>query len=56
MYDRIEAKLKGVQQALYSIHAVSIALSSSEVIELGDEPTQMRRISDATEARLFRVQ
>jgi hypothetical protein len=55
MYDRIEAELKGVQQALYSSHAVSIVSSSLEVVELGDEPTQLRRITDATEAHLRRV-
>jgi DNA anti-recombination protein RmuC len=56
MYDRIEAELKGVQQALYSSHAVSTAPSSSEGIEVGDEPAQLRRLADATEARLHRVQ
>jgi DNA anti-recombination protein RmuC len=35
---------------------VSTASSSSEVVELGDEPTQLRRIADVTEARLRRVQ
>jgi hypothetical protein len=30
MYDKIEAELKGVQQALYSSRAVSTAPSSSE--------------------------
>jgi hypothetical protein len=45
MYDRIEAELKGVQQAIYSSRAVSTAPSSSEGVELGDEPTQLRRIS-----------
>jgi uncharacterized protein YbbK (DUF523 family) len=56
MYDRIEAELKGVQQALYSSHAVSTMPSSSEGIEVGDEPAQLRRLADATEARLRRVQ
>jgi hypothetical protein len=41
MYDRIEAEMKGVQQALYSSHAVSTAPPSSEGIELGDEPAQL---------------
>jgi hypothetical protein len=41
MYDRIEAELKGVQQAIYSSRAVSTASSSSEGVELGDEPTQL---------------
>jgi predicted nucleic acid-binding Zn-ribbon protein len=57
MYDIIEAELKGVQQAIYSSRAVSTAPSSSlEGIELGDEPTQLRRLADATETRLRRVQ
>jgi hypothetical protein len=56
MYDKIEAKLKGVQQALYSSHTVSIVSSSSEGAKLGDEPTQLRRIVDATVARLHQVQ
>jgi predicted nucleic acid-binding Zn-ribbon protein len=30
--------------------------SSSQVAELGDEPTQLRRLADVTEARLQRVQ
>jgi predicted nucleic acid-binding Zn-ribbon protein len=56
MYDRIEAELKEVQQALYSSRIVSTALLASEAVELGDEPTQLRRIADAIEARLRRVQ
>jgi hypothetical protein len=35
---------------------VSIAPSSSEGVELGDDPTQLRRIAYATEAHLRRVQ
>jgi hypothetical protein len=56
MYDRIEAELKGVQQALYSSHTVSTASLSSGGIEVGDEPAQLRRLADATEAHLHRVQ
>jgi hypothetical protein len=52
MYDRIEEDLKGVQWALYSSYAVSVAPSSSEGIELGDEPAQLHRLSYSTEARL----
>jgi hypothetical protein len=55
MYDRIKVELKGVQQAIYSSHVVSVAPSSSEGVELGDEPTQLRRIEDATKALLRRV-
>jgi hypothetical protein len=56
MYDRIEAELKGVQQALYSIHVVSTAPPSSEGTKLGDEPAQLHRIADGTEAHLRHVQ
>ena len=56
MYEKIEVELKGVQQALYSSHVVSTTPSSSEGIELGDEPNQLHRIADVKEARLRRVQ
>jgi hypothetical protein len=41
MFDRIEAELKGVQQALYSSLAVSTAPLSAGDIEVGDEPAQL---------------
>jgi hypothetical protein len=56
MYDRIETELRGVQQALHSSRAVSTAPPPPEEPELGDEPTQLRRIADATEAHLRRMQ
>jgi hypothetical protein len=56
MYERIEAELRGVWQALHSSHTVSIAPSPSEEPKLGDEPTQLRRIADATEDRLHHAQ
>jgi hypothetical protein len=56
MYERIESELKGVQQALYLICAMSIAPSSSETVELGDEPTQIQRIEYATKALLPRLE
>jgi hypothetical protein len=56
MYERIEAELRGVQQALHSSHAVSTAPPPSEETELGDEPAQLHRIADATEAHLRRMQ
>jgi hypothetical protein len=56
MYDRIKVELKGVHQALYSSHAVFIAPSSSEGIELGDEPAQLHKLVDASEAHLRHVQ
>jgi hypothetical protein len=56
MYDRIEVQLKGVQQALQSNCAVSTAPPLSEAHEFGDEPTQIHRPADATEAHLRRAQ
>jgi hypothetical protein len=56
MYERIEAELKGVQQALYSSHTVSTVPLSSKGTELGDEPAQLRQIVDATKSHLRRVQ
>jgi hypothetical protein len=56
MYDRIEKELKDIQQAIHSSRAVPTAPSSAESVELGDEPTQLRRLADATEARLHRAQ
>jgi hypothetical protein len=56
MYDRIEKELRDIQQAIHSSHAVPTVPSSAESVELGDEPTQLRRLADATEARLCRVQ
>jgi hypothetical protein len=52
MYDRIEAELKWVNQALYSSRTVSTMPSSSESIEVGDEPAQLRKLADATEDHL----
>jgi hypothetical protein len=46
MYDRIAVELKGVQQSLYSSCTVSTLPSSYEGIELGDEPSQLCRITD----------
>jgi hypothetical protein len=50
MYEKIEAELRGVQQALHSSRVVSTAPPPSEETELGDEPTQLHRLADATEA------
>jgi hypothetical protein len=52
IYEKIETELRGVQQALHSIHAVSTAPSPSEEPKLWDEPSQLCRIVYATEARL----
>jgi hypothetical protein len=56
MYDRIEVELRGVQQALQSSHIVSTVPPPSEAPELGDEPTQLHRLADATEAHLHHAQ
>jgi hypothetical protein len=56
MYERLEAELRGVHQALPSSHAVYTAPPPSEETELGDEPTQLHIIADATEARLRHAQ
>jgi hypothetical protein len=56
MYDRIEVELRGVQHALQSSHVVSTSPPPSEAPELGDEPSQLHRLADVTEARLRRTQ
>jgi hypothetical protein len=56
MYERIEEEMKGVQQALHSIHTMYIFPPSSEGIELGDKPAQLCRIEYMTEAHLHHVQ
>jgi hypothetical protein len=45
--------LKEVQQVVRLVCTVPIA---SQIIELGDEPTQLRRLADVTEARLHKVE
>jgi uncharacterized protein YsxB (DUF464 family) len=56
MFDRIEAELKGVHQALYLSRRVSTVPPPSEGAELGDEPAHLHRLADSTEAHLRRVQ
>jgi hypothetical protein len=56
MYDKITVELKWVQQALYSSRVVSTVPPPLEGIELGDEPPQLRRLVDSTEAHLHHVQ
>jgi hypothetical protein len=53
LYGRIEKELNEVQQAIRFIHVVP---TTPHIAELGDEPTQLRRLADATEARLQKVQ
>ena len=52
MFDKIKAELKGVHQALYSIHTVSTVSLSVGGIKVGDEPVHLHKIEDATEAHL----
>jgi hypothetical protein len=56
MYEKIESKLRGVHQALHSSRTVSTAPPPLEVIELGDEPTQLCRLADVTESCLRHAQ
>jgi hypothetical protein len=56
MFYRIEAELKGVQQALYSIHTVSTASFSIGDIEVGYDPAQLHRLEDSTKDHLHRDQ
>jgi hypothetical protein len=49
-------ELKEVQQVVRLVHTVPNMPYSSQTTELGDEPTQLRRLIDATEARFQRVQ
>jgi hypothetical protein len=53
MYGRVNKELKEVQQDICLVHIVPIA---SQTAELGDEPAQLRRLVDATEARLQKIQ
>jgi hypothetical protein len=52
MYDRIETELRGVQQALHSNRIVSTTPLPLEEPESGNEPAQLHRIANATEACL----
>jgi len=52
MYDRIEIKLWGVQQALQFSHTVSTAPLPLATPDLGDDLAQLHRLVDTVEARL----
>jgi hypothetical protein len=52
MYGSIEVEMRGVKQSLHSNRVVSVVTPPPEEPELGDEPTQLCRIVDVTEARL----
>jgi hypothetical protein len=56
MFDRIEAELKGVQKSLYSSRAVPTTSLLAGDIEVGYEPSHLRRLVDSTEAFLRRVE
>jgi hypothetical protein len=53
LYEKIEKQLKDIHQALQSSHTVSTEPPSVENVELGDEPTQLRRLAYATETRIL---
>jgi hypothetical protein len=53
LYDRIDKELKDIHQAIHLSRAMPIAPSSVESVELGNDPTQLRRLADATKARLY---
>jgi hypothetical protein len=55
MYNRINIELQGVQQALQSNCAVSTLPLSTRTPELGDEPSQLHRITETVEAHLRRA-
>jgi hypothetical protein len=55
MYEKIEIELRGLQHSLQSSRTVSITPPPSEEPELGDEPVQLYRIADVTEAFLRQV-
>jgi hypothetical protein len=55
MYDRIEKELKDIQQAIHFSHAVPITPYLAKSVELGDEPTQLKMLVDATDAQLRRA-
>jgi hypothetical protein len=52
LYERIEKELKNIQQAIHSSHTVPIAPYLLKSAKLGDEPTQLRILADATEAQI----
>ena len=59
LYGIIEKELKEVKQAILLVCIVPTASSSpssSQIVELGDEVAQLRRLVDVTEAWLQRVQ
>jgi hypothetical protein len=56
LYERVKKELKEIEQAIHLSRAVPTTPSLSRVVELGDDPTQLRRCVDAVEARLQKFQ
>jgi hypothetical protein len=52
LYVRVEKKLKEIQRAIQLSHVLPTTPSSSEISNLGDEPAQLQKLADATEAQL----
>jgi hypothetical protein len=50
LYERIEKELKEIQQAIHLNRTVPTMPSSSKIAELGDKPTQLRKLAYAIEA------
>jgi hypothetical protein len=50
LYGRLEKELREVQEDICSVFTVPTAPSSLETAKLGDEPAQLQRLADATEA------
>jgi hypothetical protein len=56
LFHQITGEFKEAQQALQSSQAVSMAPLTMEISGTGDEPTQLRQITEKVEARLRRAQ
>jgi hypothetical protein len=51
LYVRVEKELKEIQRSIQLSRVVPIVPSSSKTVELGDEPTQLQKLANATEAQ-----
>jgi ElaB/YqjD/DUF883 family membrane-anchored ribosome-binding protein len=56
MYNRIEIKLQGVQQALQSSHIVSSVTPPEGTTKEGNESIQLHKIANTVEVRLRKAQ
>jgi 5'-3' exonuclease len=55
LYERFEKELKEIQKAIqFSLHSTHCTFFLSQIVKLGDEPSQLRRLADAIEDRDFR--